>query len=62
MSGNLWEWSGSWFPGYEGSYRVIRGGTWFSDAGYCPVAYRINRNPEDRNGIYGFRVALSAAP
>ena len=26
MSGNVWEWNGSWYPGYEGSYRVIRGG------------------------------------
>jgi formylglycine-generating enzyme required for sulfatase activity len=63
MSGNLWEWSGSWYPGHEGSSRVFRGGFWGGYAGYCRVANRGNvRSPGYRDNYYGFRVALSAAP
>ena len=62
MSGNVWEWSGSWYLGYEGSYRVIRGGDWNGDAEDCAVAFRSDYDPEDRVNSLGFRVALSAAP
>jgi formylglycine-generating enzyme required for sulfatase activity len=62
MSGNLWEWSGSWYPGYEGSYRVFRGGSGSDGAEGCSVAYRGGINPEDRGYNYGFRVALSSVP
>ena len=62
MSGNLWEWSGSWYPGYEGSYRVFRGGDWNGAAVHCSVADRYDRNPEIRGNYYGFRVALSSVP
>jgi formylglycine-generating enzyme required for sulfatase activity len=62
MSGNLWEWSGSWYPGYEGSSRVIRGGSWYGGAASCSVAARFTGDPGYRNtddGL-GFRVALSS--
>ena len=62
MSGNLWEWSGSWYPGYEGSIRVIRGGGWYGNAEGCTVAYRFNYGPEARIYDFGFRVALSSVP
>ena len=62
MSGNLWEWSGSWYPGAEGSGRVIRGGGWYFYAVYCAVDLRYGNGPEDRDNLIGFRVALSAAP
>jgi formylglycine-generating enzyme required for sulfatase activity len=61
MSGNLWEWSGSSYPGYEGFYRVVRGGGWGSSAEGCTVASRYNANPEYRSSL-GFRVALSSVP
>jgi hypothetical protein len=60
MSGNLVEWSGSWYPGYEGSYRVIRGGGWDGFAEACTVAFRnYHGYPEVRYGNRGFRVATS---
>mgnify|MGYP000471601054 CR=1 FL=1 len=62
MSGNSWEWSGSWYPGYEGSYRVIRGGYWYDYAGNCTVANRDGIFPGMRYYGNGFRVALSSVP
>jgi sulfatase modifying factor 1 len=62
MSGNLWEWSGSWYPGSEGSVRVIRGGHWGDNAGNCSVANRDGNNPESRTYYNGFRVGLSSVP
>jgi formylglycine-generating enzyme required for sulfatase activity len=68
MSGNLLEWSGSWYPSYEGLWRVIRGGCWFLNAGYCTVTSRDLNFPEyrgillGRDLLYGFRVALSSVP
>jgi formylglycine-generating enzyme required for sulfatase activity len=62
MSGNLWEWSGSWYPGSEGSARVIRGGGWGDTTETGTFAYRYGDSPEVRDLSFGFRVALSAAP
>jgi formylglycine-generating enzyme required for sulfatase activity len=71
MSGNVWEWSASWLPGAQGSFRVIRGGDWGGNGSSdCAVANHDEfQAPENRygngNGTLrgsGFRVALSAAP
>lgn len=62
MSGNLFEWSGSWYPNSEGSYRVIRGGDWYRIAAYCAVAFRNRNSPGTRDGSGGFRVALNSIP
>ena len=71
MSGNVWEWCKDWHDNYSaaaqanpkgatsGSNRVIRGGSWYSSAAYCRVAYRGNDDPADRLDISGFRVVLS---
>jgi sulfatase modifying factor 1 len=62
MSGNLSEWTGSWYPGYEGSSRVIRGGDWDAGAVVCSFEYRSYYSPEARYDDIGFRVALSSVP
>ena len=73
MHGNVWEWcldrSGA-YPGgsvtdprgaSSGSFRVIRGGSWYFVAGYCRSAYRGGGTPGGRNiSVLGVRLALSS--
>ena len=71
MIGNAWEWCADGFdakyyasspaadpPGASGaSHRVIRGGSWYDNAGYCRPAYRNGCTPGHRDSGLGFRVA-----
>ncbi len=69
--GNVYEWCGDWFGAYpsgsvtdpegseNGSYRVFRGGSWNSYAGYCRSAFRYYCGPGTRHDNVGFRVLLS---
>jgi formylglycine-generating enzyme required for sulfatase activity/S1-C subfamily serine protease len=63
MSGNLFEWSGSWHPDFVGLSRVGSGGSCASDDDVCAVARRSFHKASMRLAYnVGFRVALSAAP
>ncbi len=69
--GNAWEWCSDWFdekyyrksPASDptgptsGSFRVIRGGSWYFAARFCRSAIRRGDSPDDRSSNLGFRVA-----
>jgi len=74
MHGNVWEWvedhwhgdyknapidGKSWCNREGGGYRVVRGGGWVFNAGFCRSAIRIGGPPDDRGGHVGFRLSRS---
>ena len=68
--GNLWEWCQDWLGDYPqndvvdpqgsdaGQYRVLRGGSWRNDPGYCRSAFRHGNGPGDRYLHCGLRVCF----
>ena len=71
MHGNVWEWCQDWYGDYQtgtvteptgpevGSYRVDRGGGWYSVARGCRSANRSRDTPGYRDDNLGFRLELS---
>ena len=74
MHGNVWEWcEDDWHKNYinaptDGSawnsqsdsrYKLLRGGSWGSNAGYCRAAFRYGYSRDDRGSYDGFRVVSS---
>ncbi len=74
MQGNVAEWCSDWYdaeyyakspaadpkgPASAGSFRVIRGGSWYYDPVGCRSAYRDLGAPTFRLNHIGFRVVLS---
>ena len=51
----------AWEPGSGeyGYYRVFRGGSWYSPAGYCGSATRFGSDPARRNFYMGLRLVMS---
>ncbi len=54
MSGNVWEWTDSWYNDSK-KERVLRGGSWFSDAVTLRTALRNYSTPDSRDSRVGFR-------
>ena len=72
MHGNVsawcWDRYGNTLPGGDdpigsasGSFRLFRGGSWYSDAGDCRAAHRYGYGPMDRYYRVGFRSVLPLA-
>jgi len=73
MAGNVREWCNDWWSDIyyssspssnptgptNGSYRVLRGGSWYGSAYSCRTANRDLSGPGDRENDIGFRVVLS---
>ena len=57
MAGNVWEWTDSLWD-ETGSYRVLRGGYWGSNAWRCRSAYRDYDTPGNRGAGVGFRLVF----
>lgn len=64
MSGNVDEWTGSYGrddynSSEDTSYRVIRGGCWYYDAGGTRVSYRTRNMPSGSDNTLGLRLAVA---
>ena len=72
MHGNVWEWCLDWLVGSlpggsvtdpkganSGSYRVMRGGSWYDTSNYCRPANRNGDWPDNRLVYLGFRPVLA---
>ena len=75
VSGNVWEWTESWYYAYPGNkvasesygerYKTLKGGSWFDCSFYncgisAPVFNRAFFAPRTKNDSFGFRCAKDA--
>ena len=75
MSGNVWEWTSSWYKAYPGNkvasesygerYKTLKGGSWFDCSFYncgisAPVFNRAFFSIRTKNDSFGFRCAKDA--
>jgi eukaryotic-like serine/threonine-protein kinase len=77
MHGNVSEWCQDWYhESYQGApadgsawesggaqqFRIVRGGSWYIDAGNLRSADRYRLDPNGRGNNFGFRVVVSERP
>ena len=75
IHGNVMEWCEDWYDEYYGlekkdvkraynerRYKVLRGGSWASDARDCRSAYRDREEPNFRSNDIGFRLCCANIP
>ncbi len=58
MSGNIWEWTGSWYDD-KGQYRVVRGGSWMGYQWFARGSFSNWSTPLMFNDDLGFRVVIA---
>ncbi len=61
IAGNVWEWCASWYDD-DKDYRVLRGGSWSSDAYNLRTSSRTWYTTVNRNFFIGFRLVQAGSP
>jgi len=59
ISGNVWEWTDSWYDENERG-RVLRGGSWLIIQDYARAAFRFRLNRDYSSNDVGCRLVLSS--
>ncbi len=69
LGGNAAEWTASWYKAYPGNtspdpdygqtFKVLRGGSWFTPKEQATTFFRLHDNPGSARAYYGFRCAVS---